>query len=277
MKYNIYRPSRSLETIVKQYFIITPSKDIEKLMFLPNGGNFMIFNKGIKCTSRLSDDKVFNIPKGFSVSLKRNKAATLFFDLKTVVDTLDFPIIVVELKPIGFYKLFNKDADKLTKHYETIDENITQKYFSKIYTHNSLDEELEYLDNSLQEMELANNNTHLLIEDIIASIINKHYLEVTVEELMTEFGYTRKTMERQFKKFIGLTPKNFIYILKFCKTFLKYVEQTKSLKDIKYRYSDNAHFNVVFQNITGHTPSELFNAVQNDKILIYQMNRGNKL
>jgi len=120
-------------------------------------------------------------------------------------------------------------------------------------------------------MEAANKNSRLFIEDIIDSITHKHYYEVTVKELMVEFQCTRKTIERHFKKYIGLTPKNFIYILKFCKTFLEYVQDTKSLKDRVSLYSDHAHFNVVFQNITGYTPSKLFNAVNNREIEVYQI------
>lgn len=274
MKYNIYEPVEELNNIIKRYFIIRRCEDIEKLMFLPNGGNFLIFNKGLSCQTKLSNNELFNIPQGFSIGLKRSKAASLAFDKKIPLDTARFPIILVELTPIGFYKLFNQSASELTTKHLDMDEKIVSKYFSELYSHETMEEEIEYMNKSLQEMEAANNNERLLIEDIIDSIINKHYYEVTVEELMAEFKYTRKTMERQFKKFIGLTPKNFIYILKFCKTFLGYIEGTKSLKDIEYRYSDYAHFNVVFQNVTGYKPSELFNAVKSDEIKIYQMNQN---
>jgi len=152
-----------------------------------------------------------------------------------------------------------------------IDEQIITKYFSEIYSHASMEDEVSYIDNALKKLEAANNNTRLLIEDIMESIARKHYYEVTVKELMDEFQCTRKTIERHFKKYIGLTPKNFIYILKFCKTFLEYVHDTKSLKDTVSLYSDNAHFNVVFQNITGYTPSKLFNAVNNHEIEVYQI------
>ncbi len=271
MKENIYQPTQELKNIVKQYFVVSQYKDIEKLLFLPNGGNFLVFNKDLSCYTKQSDTQLYEVPKKFSVSIKRNKAKQIIIDTQTEPDSIVFPIILVELTPIGFYKLFNQDASILISGYLEISDEITEKYFDKIYSHKSIKDEINYLNSSLIQMEAANNNTHLVVEDIIDSIIHKHYLEVTVEELMKEFQYTRKTMERQFKKTIGFTPKNFIYILKFCKSFLEYVEKTKSLKDIEYLYSDNAHFNVVFQNITGYRPSELFSAVKNDKIKIYQI------
>lgn len=274
MKYNIYKPAKVLEHIVRQYCVLSCCEDIEKLMFLPNGGNFLIFNKGFPCQTKLSNNELFDVPTGFSAGLKRSKAASLSFDKKTPLKPLLFPLILVELTPIGFYKLFNQSADKLTTKHLTMDDKVISKYFSELYSHKTIEKEIKYMNKTLQEMEASNNNKHIVIEDILDSITNKHYFEVTVEELMAEFKYTRKTMERQFKKFIGLTPKNFIYLMKFCKTFLGYVQDTKSLKDIAYHYSDNAHFNVVFQNITGYTPSELFNAVKSNELKIYQINQN---
>ena len=113
----------------------------------------------------------------------------------------------------------------------------------------------------------------ILVEKIIKSIELKHHCEITVEELMLEFNISRKTMERQFKKMLGYTPKNFIYLLKFCKTFLKYVKEMKTLKEIDYFYTDNSYFNVVFKKITGYTPRKLYKATKNNEIRIYQIQR----
>ncbi|MEA3522955.1 MAG: AraC family transcriptional regulator [Campylobacterota bacterium] len=272
MHYNIYEPSHELATIVRKYFVITDVNVIESMLFLPNGGNFLIFNRGIKGFTKLHTGEAHDILQGYSIGMKASKAKRITLDKNNNFNNMPLPIILVELLPIGYYKLFHKDASILTKGHISIENDIIDVYFSKLYTHDTLEEEIEYLNRSLKEMDIANNNIHLLVEGIVDSIINKHHFEVTVEELMLEFNYTRKTMERQFKKTIGLTPKNFIYVAKFCKTFLKYVEEAKKLKDIEYLYSDNAHFNVVFQNITGFSPSELFNDVVNhNDIQIYQM------
>lgn len=272
MKYNVYKPADVLKNIVEQYFVITSTYDLESLVFLPNGGNFLIFNRDNPYHTQLSSDQTYKIPEGFSVSLKRNKTKKIIFKTTADLNSFSFPIILVELTPIGFYKLFNQDAFILTQNYLSISDKLIERYFLKLYTHNNIEDELSYLNNSLLEMETANNNGRLLVEDIIDSIIYKHHFEVTVEELMREFKSTRKTMERQFKKTVGLTPKNFIYILKFCKTFLQYVQDMKPLKDIEYLYSDNAHFNAVFHNITGYAPNEFYNAVHKGEIRVYQMN-----
>jgi len=272
MNYDIYKPHSSLTTIVKQYVVITDAKNIETMLFLPNGGSFLIFNRGASSSSQLHTGEVYSIPECYSVGMKLSKAKKIILNCSLDVKESLFPIILVELQAIGFYKLFHADASILTQGHMSLNDEIVKGYFSQLYKHEDILNEISYLDEALMQMNKANNNSRLLIEDVIDSIIHKHYFEVTIEELMLEFNYTRRTLERQFKKMIGLSPKNFIYILKFCKTFLKYIEETKTFNEIEYLYNDNAHFNVVFQKITGYSPSELLNdVVKTKKIQIYQM------
>ncbi|MEA2100225.1 MAG: helix-turn-helix transcriptional regulator [Campylobacterota bacterium] len=136
------------------------------------------------------------------------------------------------MKPIGFYKLFNRDASILNKNYLEIDDDIVKIFFNDLYTHDSIEEELKYLNNSLKDLYKSQKNTHLFIEDILHKIEYVYYFEVTVEKLIEEFGWSRSTMERQFKKTIGFTPKNFIFISKFCKTVLSYIEDECTFKAI---------------------------------------------
>ncbi|MEA2111675.1 MAG: helix-turn-helix domain-containing protein [Campylobacterota bacterium] len=272
MTYDIYPPDKKLVNIVKQYFVIKDIGAIESMLFLPNGGNFLVFNRGVKATIKFHTGESHEMLPGYSIGMKASKAKKVIIDRGAYLDNVLLPIILVELLPIGYYKLFFKDASVLTTSNIVMSEDTIDAYFNRLYLHNTIDDEINYLNQSLIEMDAANNNTHLLIEDIMKSIVDNHHFDVTIVALMKEFKYTRKTMERQFKKCIGLTPKNFIYLAKFCKTFLKYVDEAKKLKDIQYRYSDNAHFNTVFQNITGFAPSELFkDVVENNDIQIYQM------
>ena len=277
MQSRIIKPSIELSSVVKQYLVITDLQTFETMYCLPNGGNFLVFNRGLKACSKLHTDDIYEIPQGLSASIKTDKAKKIVIDKDFSLDSITLPIILVELTPIGFYKLFLKDASTLNQAYVTIDSEIQEKYFNDIYLQNDITEMIDYLDKSLINLKNDNSVEPLLIEQIIQSIVQNHSCEVTVEELAIEFHITRRTMERQFKKTVGYTPKNFIFILKFCKTFLKYMEEVKSLNDIEYLYTDNAHFNVVFKKITGYTPRQLFKIVQNNEIKIYQMQKNIKL
>ena len=270
----VYRqPSPELSGVVKNFVVIRDLNSIKTMYCLPNGGNFLFFNRGLTACSALNTGETHAIPKHFSISIKNNKAKSIALDNNFDNESIPFPIILAELTPVGFYKLFNRDSTILNNSYLLIDDHINEKYFSNLYEHDEIPCMLNYLEKALIDLKKFNNMGPFLVEDIILSIEEKHNCEVSVEELMMEFNITRKTMERQFKKIIGYTPKNFIYILKFLKSFLEYVEEMKTLKEIEYLYTDSAHFNVVFKNITGYTPTQLFNDVKNNKIQIYQMKK----
>lgn len=277
MIYNMCSPKQELQDIVKQYIVVSSLDGIDDLLFLPNGCNFIVFNRGIDgYTQTYTKNDKFPIPKNYSVSVKVNKIKK--FTLKESHDSksVKFPIILAELTPIGFYKLFNKDAFLLNESYLELDDEVVEKYFKNLYKHKSLEEELDYLDNSLDSLYNSQNNVHMPIQDVIEKIVNSYHFEVSVDSLVQEFNCSRSTMERNFKKIVGLTPKNFIFISKFCKTVLAVIEDGCSFKELQYLYSDSSHLNAVFKKFFGLNPSEIINYVENNKMRIYQMQKNKK-
>ncbi|PHS56607.1 MAG: AraC family transcriptional regulator [Sulfurimonas sp.] len=276
MVYDIFSSSKELQGIVKQYVVINSLEGIDNLLFLPDGCNFIIFNRGIEGYAKAyKEDRKILIPNNYSVSIKFNKVKKIVLNEKQDLKKISFPIILVELTPIGFFKLFNKDASILSKSYLELEDLIVKKYFNDLYTHSSVEKELQYLDYSLNELYNSHNSVYIPIQDVLDKIENFYYFEVTVNSLIKEFGYSRSTMERQFKKNIGLTPKKFIFLSKFCKTVLVYIEEECTFNELKYLYSDHSYMNAVFKKILGVSPSVILNEVASNKIRIYQMKKVN--
>ncbi|PHQ66011.1 MAG: AraC family transcriptional regulator [Sulfurimonas sp.] len=274
MIYDIFSPSQELKSIVKQYVIINSLDGVESLLFLPNGCNFIVFNRGIEGYTKIyTEDDKFSIPKNYSISVKTNKVEKFVLSNKNIAEDITYPVILAELTPIGYYQLFNKEASGLNSSYEELEADTIEKYFKDLYTHDSIEDELNYLNSSLKAIHAAQDNTHLTVYDVIDKIVNSYRFEVTVEKLTEEFGCSRSTMERQFKKVVGLTPKNFIFVSKFCKTALAYIEDECTFKELEYLYSDNSHMNAVFKKFLGVSPSIILNEVANKKIQIYQMQK----
>jgi len=272
MNYQVLSPSNDLKKIVKHFIVIESLENIGSLLFLPNGGNFIVFNRGMKaCSKSYCNSEIFDIPVSYSVSMKSNKVKSIILDENYEHKDDLFPIILVELLPVGFYKLFNIDASELNSAYIEINKDIVSEHFSKLYKHNTLEEELEYLNRSLIDMNNLQCNTHLCIEDVLEKI-NNEFFDIKVNDLLNEFKCSRSTMERQFKKVVGLTPKKYILVAKFCKTFLEYVEGKRTFHEIQYIYSDNSHMNSAFKNMLGIAPSEILAKVQNEEVYIYQIN-----
>ena len=273
MIYNVFYPLKELEDIVKQYLVITSLDGIDSLLFLPNGCNFILFNRGFEGYTKIyNQDKKFSIPKSYSISVKNNKVKKFILSHKNS-DYVKFPLILVELTPIGFYKLFNRDASVLKESYLEIEKGIVDRYFKDLYTHESIEDELDYLNSSLIALSSTQNNKRMCIEDVIDKIIYTYHFEVTIKKLLEELDCSRSKLEREFKKIIGLTPKNFIYISKFCKTAVAYIEDECRFSEMKYLYSDHSHMNSVFKKFFGVNPSLIFDDVSNQKIQIYQMQK----
>ncbi len=97
MIYNIFSPTQELETIVKQYLVINSLDGVDSLLFLPNGCNFIVFNRGFEGYTKIyNDDKEFPIPKNYSVSAKSNKVNRFVLSEIKNSTNVTFPIILVE-------------------------------------------------------------------------------------------------------------------------------------------------------------------------------------
>jgi len=271
MKYEVISPDARLSEIIKYYIVVYDITLLSDILFLPNGGNFIIFNRGISGYSLLHNGEKHEIPKGYSASIKTTKSKKAVLDLDNIPTIEPKVVILVELLPLGFYKLFKEDASLLNTQYRPFENKVINTYFSKLYMHKNLQEDITYLNESFLQMYNEQNNSRELIDDILTKIQEYNY-EVTIDELVDEFACSRRTIERQFKKFIGLPPKKFIFICKFYQIFMEYISNGKNLNSTQYIYNDNAHLNKVFHNIVGQSPSKLFEDIHKiKKIHVYQL------
>lgn len=271
MKYEVYFPPNNLRSVVKHFVVIHSLQDLDKLLFLPNGGNFIIFNRGIKArTKSFCGTEITQIPLSYSVSLKSNSVKEVVAKYNYANES-KLPIILVELLPLGFYKLFKKDASSLQKKYFELDKQTIKKHFSKLYRHKNIDEELKYLSVSLTNMLVPQCGTDLCVNSVVQKI-HHEYFDVQVQDLLNEFNCSRSTMERHFKRKVGLTPKNYILISKFSNTLIDYVQKKKTFHELEYIYSDNSHMNATFKKFLGVAPSDIFLKIHNKEYSIYQIN-----
>ena len=194
MNYNIYPPSNELKNIVKQYIIFNSLESIEKILFLPNGGSYIIFNTGASINSKLfGTNKIHIIPQHYSFTFKTNKVKNIFLNSNYDYDNEKYPIIVVELLPIGLFKLFNIDMSLVDFKYQEIEEDIIEHFFSELYSFKDIDEELIYLNKSLEELNNSHNNSYLPVEKIVDKIYNDFNLDIKIEDILKDFDYTRRT------------------------------------------------------------------------------------
>jgi len=238
------------------------------MLFLPTSMNFVAFNRNYYGTSTAYNGISHTFPTGYSVSIKHTKLKK--FSLNS---TITEPIILVELTPIGFKMLFDEDASILRKGYYKISNKTIEKYFSKLYKHEAIEDEIKYLNNSFFNM-LTVNKSHvnnLNIEHILYSIEHKHRFEVSVMDLVKEFNCSRSTLEREFNKFVGFSPKVYITRNKICHTFLEFINNDFKLNEIEYLYNNYSHINLMFHTILGASPKIFAQDLKHNNLKIYQL------
>lgn len=96
---------------------------------------------------------------------------------------------------------------------------------------------------------------HKLLEYAVRTIYHREVN--SINDLTRDLGVQERTLQRLFKERVGISPKFFLKIVRFQKTF-KYLKRNCNLTSISYEcgYFDQAHFIRDFKFFTGCTPSE---------------------
>ena len=90
-------------------------------------------------------------------------------------------------------------------------------------------------------------------------MINKGQL--SIDELARYLGYSVRHVERIFKKYIGISPKEYSNLLRFQNTInLSHIKEENNLTQLAtfFGYSDQSHFIREFKKFTTLKPKDYF-------------------
>ena len=78
-----------------------------------------------------------------------------------------------------------------------------------------------------------------------------------IYQISKNYNVSKKTIERLFNQFVGISPKKYDEILKINRA-IEFLRRGKSLLDITFEtgFYDQAHFIKSLKKYTGHTPTE---------------------
>ena len=178
-------------------------------------------------------------------------------------------IISVIFNPYGFYRFLKIPQIEFT--HKKVDLDLIFKKDSNIFIDmlceaESYDEKVNILNDLFCEL-LKKNTPDSITTYRAAKIIKKCTGNIKIKELSGLLNKNIKTIERDFNKIIGLTPKEFSRVIRFNKAFNSiFSGEYCNIHDVVYDfgYYDQAHLINEFKEFTGLSPSDFIKKENND-------------
>jgi len=244
MEYKKHKPNKELEPFIHFYWELKGDKFEEQWeRVFPDGCAGIFMNLGSTC---LTDNGSASIEFGKTYVVG---AMNLFKDSFIEGDT---HLVGVCLKPATFTNFYNyASQDELTN--DTIE-------FEKVHSFNIdkvLKNPFNYFDQFfLGRITSRTNQLQSVIDDI-----HSENGQISIYELSKRNFTTVRQLERNFKKLIGLSPKEYTNIIRFqnALSIIKNSDRNRTLLDIAFEcgYYDHSHLTNEIKRNTGLAPSNL--------------------
>jgi AraC-like DNA-binding protein len=207
--------------------------------------------------------------KGFYILPKKKRLSELFLYGQTLEPiSLDVKgphnYIVVQLYPFASKYLLNIDPKVLNDEcYDLlqIDYVDIDGFQQKLKNAKDLKEQVNIISTLMRALikshNLSENDT---VQKAISLIIASEG-KIKIKALLDILPLTERTLERSFKAYVGLSPKQFSKIIQFQSSFNQLTEaKFEKLTDVGLDsgFSDQSHFIRTFKSYTGQTPSFYF-------------------
>nr|WP_299229047.1 helix-turn-helix domain-containing protein [uncultured Psychroserpens sp.] len=230
-----------------------------KDLVIPDGTFGLIFIENEESIGRSMSTSTSSLPLK-QASIFGQKTHAINYE----INSINSQAFGLKIKPSGI-SLFTKDTSALQNAYTSIDTLSDVELLeveSKILEATTVYEKIKlielYMSRKLSSIEL--NDDFKLME----SVINYIYLKkgnIRFDQLAVDFGLNYKKMERLFMKFIGLTPKVYIRIIRFNACISsRMINHSDSLTQLAYEngFFDQSHFIREFKQFTSLTPKQFF-------------------
>lgn len=172
----------------------------------------------------------------------------------------DTSYVVLRLNPCSFYNITGLSAFENRFNYidlsDYLDNDILEGLYNKFYTLNSAEEISEYIyqkiENTLKGWEKSTP-----IDEIITNIFNVNGM-LTIEDILGKYPHSMSTLNRYFKKYVGMTVGLYIRLVKFNTLITGLYSNHVNLQDIiaQYNFYDQTHLTKDFKKFSGITPSK---------------------
>lgn len=244
MSYRQVKPHHALADYIDAFW--TTSGNGRKLMtekILPDACVDIIFNLGDDCKT---DNGTFNLENGKAYLVGTMK------HFKLVEIKPETKLLGIRFKPAAFSAFC-----KFTSLHQVTDRTIAlEKKLSPDFNQ-IISKSTNYLNQFF--LNKLTHPKHILLP-VIADV-NYCKGQISVTELAKRHFTTTRQLERSFKQHVGITPKEFISLVRyqFVLSAIQHKSAEKSLLDVAFEhgYYDHAHLANELKRYTGVAPSKL--------------------
>jgi len=222
----------------------------EQMFAFPN--SYLVFDYG-GCTIFDTKGKKTESPK---IYIKSARYHTFTYNKNK-----NTSYIIFRLKPSTYFKITGLDASVHNFKYTTLDNYLSPTLINELYyTIYKLDDTLEIYDYFSQKLSnyIVKLNQKTTPVDTVVSDIVTNYQEISLEAILTKYPYSISTLNRYFKKYIGMTVGLYIRLVKFDKLIRGLYTGSDQLQDIiaQYNFYDQTHLTKDFRIFSGITPAQ---------------------
>lgn len=172
-------------------------------------------------------------------------------------------ILVLRFKPSSFYSIFNINPSifhsRPIRNLEDIIDDNWMQVFDKMYEHKLLSDKISYLDDVFSRCQADHSFPHIL--SLAIEYIDEKKGNTTVSDVLHQLGkrVNSKWLYRNFVKYMGISPKQYISLQRFVYTYGKYKEnKSNDAFDgaLHSGYYDYNHFFKDFKRYMGISPTQ---------------------
>jgi AraC-like DNA-binding protein len=144
-------------------------------------------------------------------------------------------------------------SNKLHDLSQFLPKELVERLFEQVIGETTIEEIAKQLDANLSE------HYNLWSEPLESdSIVNKIYKAnglLNLADLLKEYSHSQRTLERLFKKEVGVSPQRFLRLVRFNFIIREIETQQQAIPDLieKYNYYDRSHFEKDFQKFLGQS------------------------
>lgn len=244
MEYKKIKPCKELEPYIHFFWELKGNlykSQLERVY--PDGCSGIIINLGNSC---LTDNGSLFLEFG------KTYAVGAMDSYKDSLIDMDTHLAGACLKPAAFANFYSYDPQNIL-----INNTVEFEKSNSFHTDTVFEKSFDYF-NRFYLDRLKNKNIPL------QSVINDIDLangQISIYELAKKNCTTVRQLERNFKKYIGLSPKEYSNIIRFqnALNIIKKTNQDRSLSDIAFEcgYYDHSHLSNEIKRNTGLSPSSL--------------------